>query len=151
MTFKFNGWSRKTISHWFYPMSSFVHSLKSISKFKLESQSRNTQFRSKWCFFGLYELEIRALLLCYFKLCVSFYSHRWIQTGVTVQTCLIWVKIGDFFCPVWSSNLTDDLIGYLSYAMSSFVNHFIDISEIKLELQSANAQTGAKSVLTFVA
>ena len=27
----------------------------------------------------------RASLLCYFKLCVAFRSHRWIQTGVTVR------------------------------------------------------------------
>ena len=38
----------------------------------------------------------RAPLLCYIKLCASFESHRCIQTGVTVQKCSIWVKIGDF-------------------------------------------------------
>ena len=27
----------------------------------------------------------RAPLLCYFKLCASFHSHWWIQTGVTVR------------------------------------------------------------------
>ena len=52
--------------------------------------------------------KYRAPLLCYFKLCASFHSHLWIQTGVTVRKCPIWVKIGDF-CPVWPSNLTDDL------------------------------------------
>ena len=39
----------------------------------------------------------RAPLLCYFKLCASFRSHWWIQTGVTVRKRLIWVKIDDFF------------------------------------------------------
>ena len=38
----------------------------------------------------------RAPLLCYFKLCASFHSHQWIQTGVTVRKCPIWVKI-DYF------------------------------------------------------
>ena len=33
----------------------------------------------------------RAPLLCYFKLCASFCSHIWIQTGVTVRKWLIWV------------------------------------------------------------
>ena len=33
----------------------------------------------------------RAPLLCYFKLCVSFCSHMWIQTGVTVRKWLNWV------------------------------------------------------------
>ena len=50
----------------------------------------------------------RALLLCCFKLCASFHSHQWIQTGVTVRKLPILVKI-DAFCPVWLWNLTNDL------------------------------------------
>ena len=50
----------------------------------------------------------RAPLLCYFKLCASFRSHWWIQTGVTVRKRPIWVKIDDFLA-VWPKNLTDDL------------------------------------------
>ena len=42
----------------------------------------------------------RVPLLCYFKLCASFRSHWWIQTGVTVQKPPIWVKIDDFFSRV---------------------------------------------------
>ena len=38
----------------------------------------------------------RAPLLCYFKLCASFRSHWWIQTGVTVRKRPIWVKIDKF-------------------------------------------------------
>ena len=38
----------------------------------------------------------RAPLLCYFKLCAAFRSHWWIQTGVTVRKCPIWVKFDDF-------------------------------------------------------
>ena len=38
----------------------------------------------------------RAPLLCYFKLCAAFHSHCWIQTGVTVRKCPIWVKFDDF-------------------------------------------------------
>ena len=48
----------------------------------------------------------RAPLLCYFKLCASFHSHQWIQTGVTVWNRHFW---SIFFCPVWPWNLTDDL------------------------------------------
>ena len=33
----------------------------------------------------------RAPLLCYLKLCPSFCSHWWIQTGVTVRKWLSWV------------------------------------------------------------
>ena len=36
MTLKFDGWPRKIIGHLFYITSSFVHHLKSLSKFKLE-------------------------------------------------------------------------------------------------------------------
>ena len=42
----------------------------------------------------------RAPLLCCFKLCVSFHSHQWIQTGVTVRKRPILVKIDDFFSRV---------------------------------------------------
>ena len=53
----------------------------------------------------------------------------------------IWVKIGDVLSHV---NLKFDgwpwkTIGHLSFAVSSFVQHFIAISEFKLELQSGNA------------
>ena len=52
-------------------------------------------------FFDLCDLEIykmtlknsRALLLFFFKLCASFLSHLWIQTGVTVQKRPNWDKI----------------------------------------------------------
>ena len=45
----------------------------------------------------------------YVKLCVSFQSHRWIQTWVTVWKRSIPVKIGEFFCPARPSNFTDNL------------------------------------------
>ena len=41
--------------------------------------------------------NIRASLLCCFKLCATFHSHWWIQIGVTVwKRPPIWVKFGDF-------------------------------------------------------
>ena len=90
----------------------------------------------------------RATLLCYFKLCASFHSHQWIQTG-RVRKRPIRVKIGHFLAPVtlkfneWSWKT----IGHLSYATSSFVHHFIAISEFKLELESGNAQFRSKSAI----
>ena len=108
-------------------------------------------------FFSLCDLEIwwmtpknnRAPLLCYFKLLASFRSHWWIQTGVTVQKRLIWVKIYAFFRHVslkfegWPSKTT----GHLFNATSSIVQHFIAIGEFKLELQSGNAQSGSNATL----
>ena len=93
----------------------------------------------------------RAPLLYYIKLCASFQSHRWIQTGVTVRKRSIRVKIGNFLSHVtlkfdgwpWKS------IGHLSYAASSFEHHFIAIGEFKRELQSGNAQFGSKSTIFF--
>ena len=137
-------------------MSSFVHHFKAIGEFKLESQSGNAQFRSKLVIFVPCDLKIwrmtlkndRVHLLCYFKLCASFHSHLSILNGVTVRKRQIRVKIGDFFSRVtlifdgwpWKT------IGYLFYANSSFVHHFIAICEFKLELQSGN---GLSVTLTF--
>ena len=47
VTVKFDGWPRKTIGHFFYTASSFVHHFKSIGEFKLDLQSRNAQFGVK--------------------------------------------------------------------------------------------------------
>ena len=90
-----------------------------------------------------------ATLLYYIKLCASFQSHGWIQTGATVRKRSIQVKIGNFLCRVtlkfagwpWKS------IGHLSYAASSYVRHFIAIGKFKLEFQSGNAQFGSKSMI----
>ena len=93
----------------------------------------------------------RAPLLCCFMLYTSFHSHRWIQTKVAVRKRSIQVKIWDFLS---RATLKFDgwpwkTIGHLFYATSSFVHHFIAIGEFKLELQSGNAQFGAKSTIFF--
>ena len=59
--------------------------------------------QNRWCFVPC-DIEIwwmtlendRASLLCFFKLCATFHSHWWIQTGVTVRKRPIWVKFDDF-------------------------------------------------------
>ena len=59
--------------------------------------------QNRWCFVPC-DLEIwwmtlennRASLLCCFKLCATFHSHRWIKTGVTVRKRPIWVKFDPF-------------------------------------------------------
>ena len=61
----------------------------------------------------------------------------------------IWVKIGDVLSRVtlkfdgwpWKT------IGHLSFAVSSFVQHFIAIGEFKLALLSGNAQFGSNSTI----
>ena len=116
VTLKFDGWPCKTTGHLLYAILSFVHHFKAMGEFKLELQSGNAQFRSKWEIFVQCDLEIwrmtlkiyRTPRLCCFKLCALFHSHQWIQTRVTVRKRPIWVKI-DVFCLVWPWNLTDDL------------------------------------------
>ena len=72
-------------------------------------------------------------------------------TGFTVRKQTIRVKIGDYLSSVtlnfdrwpWKNNRA------YFYDSAYFVNHFIAMCEFKLELQSVNAQIGAKNVLTF--
>ena len=108
-------------------------------------------------FFCPCDLEIRwmtlknngAPLLCCFKLCASFHSHRWIQTKVTVRKRSIRVKIGDLLSRVafkfggwpWKT------IEHLFYVASSFMYPFITIGEFKLKLEPGNAQFGPKSAI----
>ena len=134
---KFDGWPWKTIGPLFYVASSFMHHFIAIGEFKLKLQSGNAQLGQNRWFFVPCDLEIwrttlknnRAPLLCYFKLCASFHSHWWIQTGVTVQKRLIWVKIDDFFSRVtlkfdgwpWKTNRAPLLNNIKLYA--SFHHH----------------------------
>ena len=48
---KFDGWPPKTIGHFLYTTSSFVHHFKSIGEVKLELQSGNAQLGSKLVIF----------------------------------------------------------------------------------------------------
>ena len=97
------------MGHLYYATSSFVHHFITINELKLGLQSGNAQFGWKSAIFLLAsDLEIwrmtlknnRAPLLCYFSLCASFHSHRWIQTGVTIRKRPISVKTGNFLSRV---------------------------------------------------
>ena len=108
VTLKFYGWPWKTIGILFYVTLSFVHYFKAIVELKLKLQSGNANFGPKWAIFCPCDLKIwwitlknnRAPLLCCFKVCASFPSHRWIQTKVTVRKRSIRVKIGDLLSRV---------------------------------------------------
>ena len=137
LTLKFDGWPWKRIGHLSCATSSFVQRFIAIGEFKLQLQSRNVWFGSKWAIFVLCDIEIGrmtlknkgASLLCYFKLRATFHSHRWIKTWVTVRKHPIWVKSAIFLSCVtlkfdgwpWKT------IRHLSHAISSFVQHFIGI------------------------
>ena len=114
VTLQFDGRPWKTIGHLFYATPSFVHHFVTIGEFKLGSQSGNAQFGQIRWFLEQCDLEIWRMTLkniwaplrCYFKLCASFRSHWWFQTGVTVRKHPIWVKFDDLFTSV---TLTFDL------------------------------------------
>ena len=103
VTLKFDGCPWKTIGHFFYVASSFVHHFTAISEFKLELQSGNAQSGQirqflKPCHLEIWRMTLqnnRALLLCYFKLCASFQTHWWIQIWITVRKRSIRVKSDD--------------------------------------------------------
>ena len=90
--------------------------------------------------------------LYYVKLCASFQSHRWIQTGVTVRKYSIWGQNCWFLSPVTSKfdRWAWKTIGHIFSAISSFVHHFITMYEFKMELQSGNTKFGSKSAIFFV-
>ena len=134
-----------------------MHHFVAIGVIKLELKSGNAQFgsnstifRAVWPWNLTDDLKNnRAPLLCYLKLCASFQSHWWIQTGVTVRKHPIGVKMDDFFSRV---TLQFDIwpwktIGHLFYATSSLVHHFVAIGVFKLELESGNAQFGSNSTI----
>ena len=109
MTLKFDRWPWKTIGHLSFATSRFVHHFIAISKFKLELRSPETlNSGQNRRIFGPCDVEIwpvtlknnTAPVLYYFKLCASFHSHKWIQTGVRVRKRSIWVKIVDFLAIV---------------------------------------------------
>ena len=144
VTLKFDEWPSKTIGHLFYATSSFVQHFIAIGEFKMELQSGNAQsgsnstiFRAVWPWNLTDDLEQGKS--------EGFESCDW----PIVRKRPIWVKIGDVLYRVtlkfdgwpWKT------IGHLSFAVSSFVQHFIAIGEFKLELQSGNAHFGSNSTI----
>ena len=93
--------------------------------------------QNRWCFVPC-DLEIwrmtlendRASLLCCFKLCATFHSHWWIQTGGTVRKRPIWVKIDKFLEPcdlaIWPITLKNNRAPLPFYfkLCASFRNHW---------------------------
>ena len=144
VTLKFDGRPSKTIRHLFYAISSFVQHFVAIGEFKLELQSGNAKFGWKSTIF---------LAVCPWNLMDDLEQGK--SEGFEscdrpiVRKGPIWVKIGDVLYRV---TLKFDgwpwkIIGHLSFAVSSFVQHFIAIGEFKLELQYGNTQFGSNSTI----
>ena len=159
VTLKFGGWPWNTIGHLFYTTSSLgIISNPSVnSNFSYSPETLNSGENQQLlvpC-----DLEIRwmtlksnrAPLLYHIELFASFQIHRWIQTRVTVRKRSNRVQIGNFLSHVTLKfdKWTWKTIGHTFFAVSSFVNHFIAIIKLKLELQSGNAQFGSKSTIVL--
>ena len=105
LTLKFDGWPWKTIEHLFYTTSSFVHHFNPSMNWNWSYSPETLNLGQNRQFFVPCDLEIwsmtlknnRVPLLSCFKLCASFNSHQWIQTGVTVRKCPILLKDRWFF------------------------------------------------------
>ena len=154
MTLKYERWPWKTIRHLFYATSSFVHNFKAIGEFKLELQSRNTQFGSKsviflshvtlnfggWPWKTIGHLFYATSSFMHHLIAISEFKLE-LQSG----KAQFMSKSMIFFVPcdleIWQMTLK--AIGHLFYATSSFLHHFVDICKFKLQLQSGNAQFGS--------
>ena len=94
MTLKLDGWHWKTIGHMFYAISSFVHHFVAIGEFKLNLQSGNAQFGSKWAFFTCVALKFDGWpwksIGLFFYATLSFVHH--------------YVAIGEFKLKLQSGN-----------------------------------------------
>ena len=144
MTLKFDVWPWKTIGHLFYSTSSLVHHFVTIGILKLKLQSGNAQFGSNSTIF-------RAVWPWNLTDDLKQGKSEGFEScdRPIIWKRPIWVKTGDILYRVtlkfdgWPWNT----IGHLSFAVSSFVQHFIDIGEFKLELQSGNAQSRSNSTI----
>ena len=154
VTLKFDGSPWKTIGHLVYATSSIVQHFVPIGEFKLELQSGNAQsgsnsmiFRAVWPWNLTDHIEKTIGYLFYA-------TSSFVQHFVPIGKFKLELQSGNaqsgsnstIFRAVWPWNLTDHIektIGYLFYATSSFVQHFVPIGKFKLELQSGNAQSGS--------
>ena len=133
VTLEFDLWPRKTIGHFFYTMSSFVQAF-------CDWPSNLTQI-------GLDSSIFQPVLPWNLMDDPKQGKSEGFEScdRPIIRKRPIWVKIGDVLSRVtlkfdgwpWKT------IGHLSFAVSSFVQHFIAIGEFKLELLSGNAQFGS--------
>ena len=158
MTLIFDGLPQNTIRPHFYTTSSFVYCFKTISEFKLELQSRKAQFRSKSLIFlslvtfkfdGWPWKTIGHLFLIMSSLVHHFIAISEFKLDLQSRNAQFGTKSMIFFL----SHVTFKFdrwpwktIGYLFYAISSVVHHFIAIGKFKLEFQCENAQFGSKTL-----
>ena len=123
----------KTIGHFVYITSIFVQHFKAMGKYKLELQSRNSQFGLKLVIFFLSHVTLK------------FVGWPWKTIGHLFYTTSRFVHyfkaIGEFKLELQSGNAKFQSKREIFFAQCdleiwrSFVHHFVAIGEFKLELQ----------------
>ena len=158
VTFKFDGWPWKTIWHLFYTMSSSMHDLKTIGEFKLELQSRNSQFGSKLIFFIPCDLEIWQMTLKN-KMAPLHTMSRFMHNFKTIGEFKLELQSRNsqfgskliFFIPcdleIWRMTSKNNMAPLLYFVKLNA--SFQTIGGFKLELQSRNSQFGSKLAIFF--
>ena len=130
VSLNFDGWPWKTIGHLLYTMSSLVHHFKAMGEFKLELQSGKAQFGSK------------SSIFC------SVWPWNLMDDSCDRPSNLTQIGFKSSIFPAHVILKFDGwpwkTIGHLFYVTLSFVHHFKAIGELKMELQSGNAQFGSK-------
>ena len=137
-----------------------MYHFKSISEVKLELQSGNAQFGSKLAFFVPCDLKISWMTSKNNRAPLLYTTLSFVQHFKAIGIFKLELQSGNaqfglklaIFCPPWpckNDGWPWKTIGHLSYGVSSFVHYFIATGELKLELQSRNAQYGSKSTIFF--
>ena len=135
-------------------MSSFVHHFKPLGEFKLELLSRNSQFGLKsvifcsvwpWNLMDDLKKQQGTSSMLHYALCIISkplvnsnwsYSPETLKSGQNRQFFFTRVTLKFYRWP-WKTT------GLLFYVASSFMHHFIAISEFKLKLQSGIPPVGS--------
>ena len=137
VTLKFDWLHWKIIGHLFYPISSFVHHFVPNGEFFQIGVTgwpwKTTEHLSYDALSFVHQHHFNAIIK--FKLKLESGNAQFGSKSTIFL--VVWPRI---FCGwPWKT------LGYVFYATSRFVHHFVTISEFKLESQSGNAQFGSNS------
>ena len=126
-----------------YPSDNFSWSYQSET---LKLEPKSLVFHPVWPWIWQMTSKNNRAHLWYFKFLHHFVAIGEFKLELQSENAHFGYKF-TLFCRRWPRNLEGGLkkIGYLSYATSSFVHHFVAIGEFKLELQPGNAQFESKS------
>ena len=129
------------------------HSQKGVTDRRTDGQTDGpTDGRTDWTIHRAAWSQLKTIGHLFYA--ISSSMHHFVAIGELKLELQSWnahfsIKINDYFSRV---NLQFDgwpwkTIGHLFYATSSFVHHFVAMSDFKLELQSGNAQFGSNSTI----